>query len=202
MTRVDVFLTCLLLGIFYLLWRIDQLHRRLGDVERDSLLHEVMWVTVQLRREYFSEALNLSEVETDGSREAVRGIWLRILIWKAHYIGDIAFFRGGWGRPKRESVHEFPTVSCQFPLELATCCLFEEAGKKQDSVSEFGPGTPEKLEVLLSHKAIIIHRRAAKGLSALPACCKLAEATTRTLGSRIHPRATACCGSVTCAPLP
>jgi hypothetical protein len=34
-----------------------------------------------------------------------------------------------------------------------------EADEKQDSVSEFGPASPEKLAVLLSHKTIIIRAR-------------------------------------------
>jgi len=158
-TRVDVFLTCLLLGIFYLLWRIDQLHRRLGDVERDSLLHEVMWVTVQLRREYFLEALGLSDEETDGAPHAVRGIGLRLSIWKAHYSGEVVFFRGPGEEPKRESIFESPTFSSQFPLEVARCCLFRDSDENQDTLLDFGPKSPEKLEVLLSHKAIIIRTR-------------------------------------------
>jgi hypothetical protein len=159
MTRVDIFFACLLLVSFYLFWRIDQLHHRLRQVERDSLLREVMTVSVQLRREYFSEALKLSDEEIDGAPQTVRGIWLRLLIWKAHYSGDIAFFRGPGEEPKRESIYQFPTDSFQFPVELARCCLFGEADEKQDSVLEFGPKSPEKLEVLLSHKAIIIRAR-------------------------------------------
>jgi hypothetical protein len=158
-TGVDISLACGLLISFYLFWRIDQLHHRLRRVESDGLLREVITVSVQLSREYFSEALKLSDEEIDGSPQAVRGMRLRLLTWKAHYTGDIAFFRGPGEDPKRESVYEFPTVSFQFPLELARCCLFGEADERQDSVSGFGPGSPEKLAVLLSHKAIIIRAR-------------------------------------------
>jgi hypothetical protein len=150
-TGVDISLACGLLISFYLFWPIDQLHHRLRRVESDGLLREVITVSVQLSREYFSEALKLSDEEIDGSPQAVRGMRLRLLTWKAHYTGDIAFFRGPGEGPKRESVYEFPTVSFQFPLELARCCLFGEADERQDSVSGFGPGSPEKLAVLLSH---------------------------------------------------
>ena len=149
MTGVDISLACGLLISFYLFWRIDQLHHRLRRVESDGLLREVITVSVQLSR----------DEEIDGSPQAVRGMRLRLLTWKAHYTGDIAFFRGPGEDPKRESVYEFPTVSFQFPLELARCCLFGEADERQDSVSGFGPGSPEKLAVLLSHKAIIIRAR-------------------------------------------
>src|SRR5258708_38874439 len=129
---VDIFLACWLIMTLYLFWRI-------GQLERDSPLREVMTVSVQLRREYFSEALKLSDEEIDGSPQAVRGIWLRLLIWKAHYTGEITFFRGSGEEPKRERIYEFPTDSFQFPLGLATCGLFGEADEKQESVSDFGP---------------------------------------------------------------
>jgi len=86
-TRVDIFLACGLLVGLYLFWRIDQLHHRLRRVESDSPLREVITVSVQLRREYFSEALKLSDAEIDGSSQAVRGMWLRLLTWRAHYTG-------------------------------------------------------------------------------------------------------------------
>jgi hypothetical protein len=156
---VDIFFACWLLVTLYLFWRISQLQHRLRQVEFDGDLREVVEANVQLRREYFSEALALSDQEIDSSPQRVRGISLRILIWKAHYSGDIALFREPGEKPKHESICEFPTVLFQFPLELASCGLLREIDEKQKSVLEFGPKSPEKLNVLLSHKAIIIRPR-------------------------------------------
>jgi hypothetical protein len=91
---------------------------------------------------------------------AQRRRWaLRLLIWKAHYSGDIALFRGTADAPERKNIYEFPTVSFQFPLELASSGLLRALDEKQDSTSEFGPKVPERLNVLLSHNAIIIRPR-------------------------------------------
>jgi len=161
MNRFDILILCCSAFGLFIFWYIDRQMRTVSrQIEFDSPLREVIAANVELQREFLSEALKLSAEEIDGSREMVLGIRLRLQIWKAHYSGDVAFFRKMGEEPfKRESIHEFPTSTFQFPLALAKCSLFVQAHERGVDELDFGPHSTEKLEVLLSHKAIIIRAR-------------------------------------------
>jgi len=80
--QLQIIIACAAI-IIYLQWRLDQLRDRTRRLESESPLREVMTVRVQLRREFFSEALKLPNEEIDRSAGMVGGIWLRLEIWKA-----------------------------------------------------------------------------------------------------------------------
>lgn len=63
--------------VIYLLWRLDQLRDRVRRLELESPLREVITVRVQLQREFFSEALKLSDEEIDRAPGMV-GRWGRL----------------------------------------------------------------------------------------------------------------------------
>ena len=159
-TRFYVFVACLAMVILYLGWRIGQLRDRVRRLEFEGPLREVITVSVELRPEFFSEALKLPREEISRSSEMVRAIWLRLQIWKDHYTGEIAFYaRFGEEPLGRSSICEFPTDSFQFPLELARCVLFGKALDRENRSFDFGPTSSEKLVVLLSQKALVIRAR-------------------------------------------
>jgi len=91
-------------------------------------------VSVQLSREYFSEALKLSDEEIDGFTTRQCAECGSPLTWKAHYTGDIAFFRGAWEDPKRESVTSSDSL-VSISIELARCCL---SGRTTEAGQRFG----------------------------------------------------------------
>jgi hypothetical protein len=159
MARLDILILCCVAFAFLVLWYID---RQVRDVTRqiefDSPLREVIAVNVEIQRKCFSEALKLSDEEIDAAPRIVRGIRLRLQVWKTHYSGDIAFYGKLGEGPcwKREDIQEFPTSTFQFLLVLAQHPLL---GPADESRSDFGLKAPEGLEVLLSHKAIIIRGR-------------------------------------------
>jgi hypothetical protein len=157
MNRVDIVILCCL--AIFILWYIHRQIRILSQqIEFDSPLREVIAAQVELQNEFLSEALKLSEQEISGATQIIRGITVQLQIWKAHYSGEVAFYRKFAEEPvKRTIIHEFPTSHYQFPLALAKHTLFAVAD--ENFHLDFGPNSPEKLEVLLSHKAIIIRAR-------------------------------------------
>lgn len=162
MNHLDILIPCCVaFAIFiYLLWYIESRIRNVArQIALDSPLRKVMTVSVELRREFFMEALKLSDEEIDASPRMVRHISLHLQTWKAHYQGDVGFYGERGEELRRDKIWEFPTTSSQFPLDLAKCSLFGKAGEKADSDSDSGRSAPERLEVLLSHKAIIIYAR-------------------------------------------
>ena len=157
-------LSCLGFAIF-LFW---YLNRGLGQLAQrialDSPLKEVLNLRVELKRTYFTDALKLAEAEIDGGRGLLTVISMRLFIWKTHYSGEISFFGGSDGKLlKQEPICLFPTCQFQFPLELTKQKLFVppvgEASEEVQQYFDFGPRSPEKIEVLLSHKSIVVRAR-------------------------------------------
>lgn len=140
----------------YLGWWISRLQDRLRQVETDRGLREVVDVAVQLEQKYFSEALRLSSGEISDHKSIVSGFSIHLKIWSSHYTGTIKVFRGPGVAPRSININEFPTSEYQFPLPLVRCGLFEELDETRNELLDFGPTSPEKLEVLLSHKSIIV----------------------------------------------
>jgi len=160
MNRLDILIPCCAAFAIFIFWYIDSRIRGVArQIALDSPLRKVMKMSVELRREFFVEALKLSDEEIDASPRIVRHVSLHLQTWKAHYQGEIGFYGERGEELKRSKIWAIPTTSSQFPLDLAECSLFGKSDGKTDSDSDFGPSAPERLEVLLSHKAIIICAR-------------------------------------------
>jgi hypothetical protein len=143
----------------YVLHRIGNLHNRVHRLEFESPLRQVIAVNVELKRQFFSESLQLPDDEVDFP-EIVRAIRLRLQLWKGHYAGDVSFYANfDEERLDRSEFSEYPTRSSQFPIELAAYPLFGKRLDVQIGPPAVGANSPEKLVVLLSHKAIIIRAR-------------------------------------------
>jgi hypothetical protein len=142
-----------------IIWYFHKLMRVfIRQIEFRSPLREVIKVGIELQNMFFTEALKLSDEEISGNSDIVHGIQLHLRIWKAHYSGDISFYRKLGEEPlKSVKIQEFPTVRYQFPISLAEHSLF--GLPDQNRLFDFGPNGTEKLEVLLSHKAIIVRAR-------------------------------------------
>ena len=159
MDRLDILILCCVAFTILIFWYIDRQIRAVArQIEFDSPLREVIAVNIEIQRKFFSEALRLSDEEIDAAPRIVRGIRLRLQVWKTHYSGDIAFYGELGEEPclKREDIYAFPTSTFQFPVVLAQHPLLGPADK---SGPHFGPKASESLEVLLSHKAIIVRAR-------------------------------------------
>jgi hypothetical protein len=122
----------------------------------DVPLQEVIALNVTLKREFFSDALNLPDDEIDNCPELISGFNLRLKVWKSHYSGDIAFFRRD-GVPERSTIWQFPTTPWQFPVYLGSAGLFR--GDDRDEILG-----PEQLEVRVGPSSFSVKGRSGKFL--------------------------------------
>jgi hypothetical protein len=148
----------LVLVFLYLLYLINKANKYINrQVSWDHPLHQVFHATIHLRDEFFSEALRLPSGKISQATMRLRAVSVELQIWKDHYSGEITF----WGKSdpedlgyevsKREKIFETPTSSYQFP---AKCELLDLTVPTKPH--DFGKSTTEKLQVLLSHRAIIL----------------------------------------------
>jgi hypothetical protein len=161
---INTWLPVLLMAVLlYLIYRLEKRIERMIDL--DTPLRQVFFASVDLQNEFFSQALKLSEDEIRNLRDRLMAVRIELQIWKSHYAAKIGFFGRrkegtfAYELAKREEVLEAPSWS-QFPLCLAKCPLLDltlETNKTK--AFDFGPNVPEKLEVLLTHKALILRPR-------------------------------------------
>jgi len=160
MILVDSCLTMVRYSFFlYLLYLIDKTNKSNSrQIGWDHPLRQVLYANIELRDEFFSEALRLSDEEIKEATMRLRVVNIQLHIWKDHYSGRITFYGNadgsGYEMVKCEDILEIPTVKYQFPLRLEKCPLLDLTVKTKPGNG--GKGTAENLEVLLSHKAIIL----------------------------------------------
>jgi hypothetical protein len=156
-TELGILTVCGILFLFVYMRYLDRLAVR--RIELDVPLREVLAIHIGLKQKFFAEALKLSDEEIDSSPELVRSIRIRVQIWKGHYSGDVAFYGNDEVALKQNEIYEFPTTSDQFPMALGQCPLLRKGADTDAESFDFGQGSPEKLEVLLSHKAVIVRAK-------------------------------------------
>ena len=79
MTRLDIVVLCCLAFAIFIFWYIKkQMHILTRQIEFDSPLREVIAAQVELRREFLSEVLKLSDEEIEGTPQIIRGITVRL----------------------------------------------------------------------------------------------------------------------------
>lgn len=159
MTRLDLVIVCGLIFLAYIHWYIHEVIRS-GErnLKLDVPLREVIAVTVQLKDEFFTEALMLSCDEVAAAPQLVRSAFIRIEIWKGHYSGTISFRDGNGALLRENYILELPTTNWEFPVSLSSCPLLKNY-EEGSVVFDIGANSPEKLEALISHKALMLRAK-------------------------------------------
>lgn len=173
MSKLDLAILVGILLFFYLYWIVSDLIRRVYRfIESDDALVEVVIANVNFTRAFLIEACKLSSETLDlvnqqqassvvlqpsagfPSQRLISGLHIELRVWKGHYSGEVKFY-GQDNLVKSDRIFEVPTASSQFPMLLSSCePLMTELREQEEGFDGHKPNI--EIEVLLSHKALII----------------------------------------------